>query len=64
MNHLRIVLPVLKDSQLYDKYSKLEFWLRSAALLNHIMSSEGVGVDPKKMKAVKSLPRPLSPTNS
>ena len=54
MNHLRIVLQVLKDHQLYAKFSKCEFWLRSVAFLGHIVSSEGIEVDPKKIDAVKS----------
>ncbi|KAH0709204.1 hypothetical protein KY284_010631 [Solanum tuberosum] len=63
MNHLRIVLQVLKDHQLYSKFSKWEFWLRSVVFLGHIVSSEGIVVDPKKIDAVKSLPRPLSPSD-
>ena len=31
--------------------------------LGHIISSEGIEVDPKKIEAVKNYPRPLSPTN-
>ena len=31
--------------------------------LGHIISSEGVEVDPRKMKALKNLPRPLTPTD-
>ncbi|XP_049369909.1 uncharacterized mitochondrial protein AtMg00860-like [Solanum verrucosum] len=31
------------------------------AFLGHIISSEGIEVDPKKTDAVKSLPKPLSP---
>ena len=30
--------------------------------LGHIISSEGVEVDPRKMEAVKNCPRPLTPT--
>ena len=29
MGHLWVVLQTLKDHQLYDKYSKCVFWLRS-----------------------------------
>jgi len=42
---LRVVLKVLKDHQLYAKFSKCEFWLMSVASLGHIVSSEGVEVD-------------------
>ena len=63
MNHLIVVLQVLKENQLFSKYSKYEFWLRSMAFLGHIISSEGVEVDPIKTEAVKNWPRPLTPTD-
>ncbi|KAH0633476.1 hypothetical protein KY284_036262 [Solanum tuberosum] len=63
MDHLRIVLQVLKDYQLYAKFSKCEFWLRYVAFLGHIVSSNGIEVDPKKTDAVKSCPSPLTPTD-
>ncbi|KAH0736064.1 hypothetical protein KY285_011771 [Solanum tuberosum] len=62
-NHLRIVLRVLKDQQLFAKFSKCEFWLRSVAFIGHIVSDKGIEVDPQKTDAVKSWPRPLSPSN-
>ncbi|WMV25462.1 hypothetical protein MTR67_018847 [Solanum verrucosum] len=58
-NHLRIVLQVLKDQQLFAKFSKCEFWLIYVAFLGHIASGKGIEVDPKKTDAVKSWPRPL-----
>ena len=54
MGHLRVVLKTLKEHQLFAKYSKCEFWLRSVTFPGHIISSEGVEVDPTKMKAVKN----------
>ncbi|KAH0680772.1 hypothetical protein KY284_021857 [Solanum tuberosum] len=63
MKHLRIVLQVLIDHQLYAKFSKCEFWLRSVAFLGHIVSGMGIEVDPKKIDAVKSWPRPIAPTD-
>ena len=61
MNHLTVVLKVLKQHQLYAKYSKFEFWLRSVTFHGYIISSEGVVVDPRKLEAVKNLPRELTP---
>ncbi|XP_019251334.1 PREDICTED: uncharacterized protein LOC109230273 [Nicotiana attenuata] len=34
--HLRVVLQTLRDSQLYAKFSKCEFWLSSVAFLGHV----------------------------
>ena len=48
---------------MFAKFSKCEFWLRSVAFLGHIVSSEGIQVDPQKVKAVKNWPRPISPSN-
>ena len=50
--HLRIVLHILRESQLYAKFSKCKFWLDRVAFLGHVISVEGVSVDPKKIKAV------------
>ena len=44
-SHLRLALQILKKHQLYAKFSKCEFWLRSIAFLGHIISSDGVEVD-------------------
>ncbi|KAH0705979.1 hypothetical protein KY285_010511 [Solanum tuberosum] len=63
VDHLRIVLQVLKDQQPFAKFSKCEILLRSIAFLSHIVSSEGIEVDPKKTDAVKIWPRPLTPSD-
>ncbi|WMV41423.1 hypothetical protein MTR67_034808 [Solanum verrucosum] len=63
INNLRIVLQVLKDQQLFAKFRKCEYWLRFVAFLGYIVSSKGIEVDLKKMDAVNSWPRPLSPSD-
>ena len=63
MGHLSVVLQTLKEHQLYAKYSKCEFLLRSVSFVGHIISSEGVKLDPRKMEEVKNLPRPLNLTD-
>ncbi|WMV58815.1 hypothetical protein MTR67_052200 [Solanum verrucosum] len=63
IDHLRIVLQVLKDQQLFSKFSKCEFWLRSVAFLDHIVSSKSIEEDPKKKDVVKSWPRLLTSTD-
>ena len=63
MDHLRVVLQVLKENQLFVKCSKCKFWLRSVEFLGHIISSEGVEVDPRKIEAFKNWPKLLTPTD-
>jgi len=50
--HLRIILRSLKEHQLYAKFSKCEFWLSKVTFLGHIISQNGLEVDPKKVEAV------------
>jgi hypothetical protein len=50
--HLCIVLQRLRDHQLYVKFSKCEFWLTKVQLLGHVVSSEGIFVDPSKVQEV------------
>ena len=47
--HLRIVLNLLGQNQWYAKFSKCELWLPSVTFLGHVVSGEGVAVDPSKM---------------
>ena len=50
--HLRVVLETLRKEHLYAKLSKCEFWLDEASFLGHIVSKEGIRVDPKKIEVV------------
>jgi hypothetical protein len=50
--HLRSMLPQLRDHQLYAKFSKCEFWLSEVQFLGHVISSEGISVDPDKVQEV------------
>ena len=58
--HLRIVLQLLRDHQLYAKFSKCEFWLTEVKFLGHVVSASGVSVDPEKVEVVMSWERPKS----
>ena len=50
--HLRLVLGKLKEHQLYAKFSKCEFWLKEVGFLGHVISGEGIAVDPTKVDTV------------
>ncbi|KAA0050727.1 pol protein [Cucumis melo var. makuwa] len=56
--HLHQVLVTLRANKLYAKFSKCEFWLKKVTFLGHVVSSEGVSVDPAKIEAVTNWPRP------
>ncbi|KAJ3684443.1 hypothetical protein LUZ61_013607 [Rhynchospora tenuis] len=58
--HLRTVLNRLRDRKLYGKFSKCEFWLEKVAFLGHVISGEGVAVDPSKVQAVTEWSQPKS----
>jgi hypothetical protein len=47
--HLHVVLQRLRDHQLYAKFSKCEFWLIEVQFLGHVVSSEGISVNPCKV---------------
>ncbi|XP_073226982.1 uncharacterized protein [Cicer arietinum] len=58
--HLMLVLQTLRDKQLYVKFLKCQFWLDSLAFLGHVVSKNGISVDPSKVEAVQSWPRPTT----
>jgi hypothetical protein len=58
--HLRIVLTHLRDHQLYAKFSKYEFCLKEVQFLGHVLSVEGVAVDPGKVKDILNWKPPTS----
>ncbi|XP_015081468.1 uncharacterized protein LOC107025141 [Solanum pennellii] len=62
VRHLRILLQRLKEEKLYAKFSKCEFWLTSLVFLGHVVSKEGIRVDPAKIEEVRGWTRPTSPT--
>ena len=60
--HLRIVLETLREHQLYAKLSKCQFWLDRVAFLGHIISAEGISVDPQKIEAIVNWQPPTNVT--
>jgi hypothetical protein len=50
--HLRVILQRLRDHQLYAKFSKCAFWLKKVPFLGHVISAEGIAVDPSKVQEV------------
>nr|GEZ78464.1 putative reverse transcriptase domain-containing protein [Tanacetum cinerariifolium] len=60
--HLKLILKLLKEEELYAKFSKCEFWLSKVQFLGHVIDSEGIYVDPAKIEAIKDWESPKTPT--
>ena len=58
--HLRLVLGKLREHQLYAKFSKCEFWLKEVGFLGHVISGEGIAVDPTKVVTVTNSEAPTT----
>ena len=60
--HLRMVLQTLRERQLYAKSSKCEFWSNNVTFLGHVVSKDGIQVDPSKVEMIQKWPRLVSMT--
>ena len=60
--HLRLALQTLREHKLYAKLSKCDFWLDKISFLGHVVSGEGISVDPEKIKAVMEWTQPKTVT--
>ncbi|GKB91485.1 putative reverse transcriptase domain-containing protein [Tanacetum coccineum] len=60
--HLRLVLELQKNEELYAKFSKCEFWLQKVQFLGHVVNQNGIHVDPSKIEAVKNWKAPATPS--
>ncbi|XP_062118095.1 uncharacterized mitochondrial protein AtMg00860-like [Humulus lupulus] len=56
--HLRLALNRLHEHQLYCKFSMFEFWLEQMTFLGHIVSKNGIEVDPAMIEAIRDWPQP------
>ena len=52
----------LREKKLYAKLSKYDFWLKEVSFLDHIVSAEGVRVDPTNIEAVVNWKPPRNVT--
>ena len=50
--HLRIVLTRLREHKLYAKFSKFKFWLWRVPFLGHVLSENGIFIDPTEVQEV------------
>ncbi|GKV13621.1 hypothetical protein SLEP1_g24612 [Rubroshorea leprosula] len=50
--HLRTVLETLRSERLFAKFKKCEFWLDSVTFLGHVVTKDGISIDPQKIEVV------------
>jgi hypothetical protein len=56
--HVRLVLQVLREHQLYSKFNKCDFFQKQIHYLGHVLSKEGMAVDPDKIRSIMEWPTP------
>ena len=61
--YLKIVLQELWDHQLFAKFSKCDFLKDKIQYLGHVVTEEGISVDPEKIKVIEDWPVPKDVTD-
>jgi hypothetical protein len=56
------MLQVLREHQLYSKLRKCSFYFKQIHYLGHIISKDGIAVDPKKVEAIREWSAPKNVT--
>ena len=52
LQHIQQVLAVLRTNQLYAKVSKCDFLKQEIAYLGHVITAEGIAINPKLIEAI------------
>jgi hypothetical protein len=58
--HLCLVLQCLQEHKLYGKLSKCSFYQSRIPYLGHVISSEGIAMDPAKVEPIMEWPVPMN----
>ncbi|GJV73146.1 hypothetical protein Tco_1493141 [Tanacetum coccineum] len=61
--HLKLILKLLENETLFEKFSICEFWLQEDHFLRHVVKNEGIHVDPSKIETIKNWKPPKTPTD-
>ncbi|GJZ33032.1 putative reverse transcriptase domain-containing protein [Tanacetum coccineum] len=59
--HLKLILELLKNEELYAKFSKCKFWIPKVQFLGHVIDSKGIHMDPAKIESIKDWASPKTP---
>ncbi|KAK8938405.1 hypothetical protein KSP39_PZI010909 [Platanthera zijinensis] len=60
LEHVRHVLTILRENQLFAKKSKCSFGKSQVEYLGHLVSARGVQADPQKIESMVSWPQPTT----
>jgi len=60
LDHIQKIFSILQKSAVYLKKSKCSFGQTTVGYLGHIISDQGVAVDPEKIQAISSWPQPTT----
>ena len=60
--HLRVTLQTLREHELFAKFSNYEIWMTKVHFLGHVVSQDGIQVDPQKVEAIAKWQRPTTMT--
>nr|GEY25790.1 putative reverse transcriptase domain-containing protein [Tanacetum cinerariifolium] len=60
--HLKLILELFKKEELYEMFSKCDFWLSMIQFLGHVIDSEAIHMDPAKIESIKDWASPKTPT--
>ena len=61
--NLRLTLQLIREHKLYAKLSKCDFYKDRIQYLGHIISEEGISMDPDKIEAIMNWPTPRNVTD-
>ena len=61
--HLKIVLQELREQKLFAKFSKCDFFKDEIQYLGHVVTKEGISVDPEKIRVIKDWAVPKDVTD-
>nr|GEZ96061.1 putative reverse transcriptase domain-containing protein [Tanacetum cinerariifolium] len=60
--HLKLILKLVTEEELYAKFLKCNFWLSRVQFLGHRIDSEGIHIYPAKIESIKDWASPKTPT--
>jgi len=59
-DHLKVVLQILREKQLYAKSTKCDFLKKRISFLGYFVEGGSISTDPEKISAVKKWPPPMT----